>query len=145
MWSKIESRRPERASAVRSSADVAQSEPIPSPVDVAGDVGNIEFPKVEGPPIDIEIKVGIFGLVHRDDAMNTSDGRFFENIRFHDFGDMGTDGSGHYARIGEAEAVGEVDLLCRNIDDQAGGAEFLGGDLRVSISEFATAVGQLKS
>ena len=92
---------------------------------VADDVRHVESPPVKRAALEVKMQVGIVLAMHRDGAMDMGDRRLPELVGFNRAGDVGADGARDDHGLGGAEAVGQIDLLRREVRAQAVRAELL--------------------
>ena len=90
---------------------------------VAGDVRHVEAPPLKRAAIQVEMQIGVVLAVHGDGALDVGNRRLLELVRFDRAGDVRADGARDDHRLGGAEAVGQIDLLRREVRPHAVRAE----------------------
>ena len=131
-------------SAVKIRADVAQGQVLAFPIDMPGDVLEVEAQPVKWATVEVEMQVGIAFAGDGNDAINARGGRPAEDIRFDRGIDFWPNRAGDNPWIGGAEAIGQVDFLVGVIDRQTRGAQQLRADPGVGLGQLQKAIGVLQ-
>src|SRR6266436_4353335 len=105
------------------------------PMDVASYAGQGEFGPLKRAALEVKVQIGIRLIAERNDSMHSGGRRAREAVRFNGAGDLRTNGPRNDLRLCRAEAVCQVDFLCRKIYAEAVSAHVLGPSLRLRVRE----------
>src|SRR5579862_292854 len=104
-------------------------------MNMAADVRKIELPPVEGAPGKVEVEVRAFFAMQWDDAVDARAWRRIEAIILNGAHDVRAYGSGNEHRVGGADAVGEVNQLRAQVDNQGIRCEIVTGGVDARLKE----------